>query len=164
MVALMLTDEIPNPIAAIIACLLMGKFRCINAESAYKAIHWPSIILIVGMMPFAGIAETGGVDLVVQGLMDVAGSKGPYLMLGCLFVMCAAIGLFISATAVLMAPIALAAAKSMGVSPYPFAMVVAMAAAAFMTRSLHRLTRWCSDPVNIRSVILSKSVCPSPYW
>ena len=115
MVALMLTDEIPNPIAAIIACLLMGKFRCINAESAYKAIHWPSIILIVGMMPFAlALQKTGGVDLVVKGL----------------------IGLFISntATAVLMAPIALAAAKSMGVSPYPFAMVVAMAAsAAFMT-------------------------------
>lgn len=129
MVALMLTDEIPNPIAAIIACLLMGKFRCINAESAYKAIHWPSIILIVGMMPFAlALQKTGGVDLVVKGLMDVAGGEGPYLMLGCLFVMCAAIGLFISntATAVLMAPIALAAAKSMGVSPYPFAMVVAM--------------------------------------
>jgi di/tricarboxylate transporter len=51
MVALMLTDEIPNPVAAIIACLLMGKFRCIDAESAYKAIHWPSLILIVGMMP-----------------------------------------------------------------------------------------------------------------
>ncbi len=137
MVALMLTDEIPNPIAAIIACLLMGKFRCINAESAYKAIHWPSIILIVGMMPFAlALQKTGGVDLVVKGLMDVAGREGPYLMLGCLFMMCAAIGLFISntATAVLMAPIALAAAKSMGVSPYPFAMVVAMAAsAAFMT-------------------------------
>lgn len=137
MVALMLTDEIPNPIAAIIACLLMGKFRCINAESAYKAIHWPSIILIVGMMPFAlALQKTGGVDLVVKGLMDVAGGEGPYLMLGCLFVMCAAIGLFISntATAVLMAPIALAAAQSMGVSPYPFAMVVAMAAsAAFMT-------------------------------
>ena len=137
MVALMLTDEIPNPIAAIIACLLMGKFRCINAESAYKAIHWPSIILIVGMMPFAlALQKTGGVDMVVKGLLDVAGGEGPYLMLGCLFVMCAAIGLFISntATAVLMAPIALAAAKSMGVSPYPFAMVVAMAAsAAFMT-------------------------------
>ncbi|HBS7723103.1 SLC13 family permease [Klebsiella pneumoniae] len=137
MVALMLTDEIPNPIAAIIACLLMGKFRCINAESAYKAIHWPSIILIVGMMPFAlALQKTGGVNLVVKGLMDVAGGEGPYLMLGCLFMMCAAIGLFISntATAVLMAPIALAAAKSMGVSPYPFAMVVAMAAsAAFMT-------------------------------
>ncbi|MEG0206216.1 MAG: SLC13 family permease [Citrobacter sp.] len=137
MVALMLTDEIPNTVAAIIACLLMGKFRCIDAESAYKAIHWPSIILIVGMMPFAlALQKTGGVDLVVKGLMDVGGGYGPYMMLGCLFVLCATIGLFISntATAVLMAPIALAAAKSMGVSPYPFAMAIAMAAsAAFMT-------------------------------
>jgi len=137
MVALMLTDDIPNPIAAIIACLLMGKFRCIDAESAWRSIHWPSIILIVGMMPFAlALQKTGGVDLAVQGLMEIGGGKGPYIMLICLFVMCATIGLFISntATAVLMAPIALAAAKSMGVSPYPFAMMVAMAAsAAFMT-------------------------------
>lgn len=137
MVAMMLTDDIPNPIAAIIACLLMGKFRCIDAQSAYKAIHWPSIILIVGMMPFAlALQKTGGVDLIVRGLMELGGGYGPYVMLVCLFVMSAAIGLFISntATAVLMAPIALAAAKSMGVSPYPFAMIVAMAAsAAFMT-------------------------------
>ncbi|MFZ3389629.1 SLC13 family permease [Buttiauxella gaviniae] len=137
MVALMLTDEIPNTIAAIIACLLMGKFRCIDMESAYKAVHWPSIILIVGMMPFAlALQKTGGVDLIVNGLMSLGGGYGPHMMLICLFVMCAAIGLFISntATAVLMAPIALAAAKSMGVSPYPFAMIVALAAsAAFMT-------------------------------
>ncbi|PQO21593.1 SLC13 family permease, partial [Shigella flexneri] len=137
MVALMLTNEIPNPVAAIIACLLMGKFRCIDAESAYKSIHWPSIILIVGMMPFAvALQKTGGVALAVKGLMDIGGGYGPHMMLGCLFVLSAVIGLFISntATAVLMAPIALAAAKTMGVSPYPFAMVVAMAAsAAFMT-------------------------------
>ncbi|MFZ1871511.1 SLC13 family permease [Serratia sp. D1N4] len=137
MVAMMLTDEIPNPIAALIACLLMGRFRCINMESAYKAIHWPSIILIVGMMPFAqALQKTGGVDLIVQGLMDIAGEAGPRVMLVCLFVLCASIGLFISntATAVLMAPIAIAAAHKMGVSPYPFAMIIAIAAsAAFMT-------------------------------
>jgi di/tricarboxylate transporter len=137
MVAMMLTDEIPNPIAALIACLLMGRFRCIDMESAYKAIHWPSIILIVGMMPFAqALQKTGGVDLIVRGLMDVAGDAGPHVMLACLFVLCATIGLFISntATAVLMAPIAIAAAREMGVSPYPFAMIIAIAAsAAFMT-------------------------------
>jgi di/tricarboxylate transporter len=137
MVAMMLTDEIPNPIAALIACLLMGKFRCINMESAYKSIHWPSIILIVGMMPFAqALQKTGGVDLIVRGLMDVAGDAGPRVMLVCLFALCATIGLFISntATAVLMAPIAIAAAREMGVSPYPFAMIIAIAAsAAFMT-------------------------------
>ncbi|WP_434524348.1 SLC13 family permease [Photorhabdus asymbiotica] len=137
MVAMMLTDEVPNVIAALIACLLMGKFRCIDMESAYRSIHWPSIILIVGMMPFAlALQKTGGIDLIVRGLMDIAGDMGPRVMLLCLFVLCAAIGLFISntATAVLMAPIAIAAAREMAVSPMPFAMIIGVAAsAAFMT-------------------------------
>ncbi|MFS3858616.1 SLC13 family permease [Proteus mirabilis] len=137
MVALMVTNEVPNFIAALIACLLMGKFRCIDMESAYRSIHWPSIILIVGMMPFAAaLQKTGGIELIVNGLMDVAGNAGPQVMLVCLFVLCATIGLFISntATAVLMAPIAIAAAHQMNVSPLPFAMVIGVAAsAAFMT-------------------------------
>ncbi|NHB97242.1 SLC13 family permease [Photorhabdus stackebrandtii] len=137
MVAMMLTDEVPNVIAALIACLLMGKFRCIDMESAYRSIHWPSIILIVGMMPFAlALQKTGGIDLIVRGLMDIAGDMGPRVMLLCLFVLCAVIGLFISntATAVLMAPIAIAAAREMVVSPMPFAMIIGVAAsAAFMT-------------------------------
>nr|WP_200868301.1 SLC13 family permease [Pantoea sp. IMH] len=137
MVAMMLTKEIPNPIAALIACLLMGKFRCIDMESAWKAIHWPSIILIVGMMPFAlALQKTGGIALIVEGLMSVAGDRSPRVMLLCLFALCAIIGLFISntATAVLMAPVGVAAAQQMGVSPYPFTLIIAVAAsAAFMT-------------------------------
>lgn len=137
MVAMMVTNEIPNFIAALIACLLMGKFRCIDMESAYKSIHWPSIILIVGMMPFAlALQETGGIALAVDALMKIAGGLGPHVMLLCLFILCATIGLFISntATAVLMAPIAIAAARQMEVSPLPFAMIVGIAAsAAFMT-------------------------------
>ncbi|WP_261640104.1 SLC13 family permease [Erwinia mallotivora] len=137
MVAMMLTNEIPNPVAALIACLLMGKFRCIDMESALRAIHWPSIILIVGMMPFAlALQKTGGVKLIVDGLMNLAGDRSPHVMLLCLFVLCATIGLFISntATAVLMAPIGVAAAHQMGVSPYPFTLIIAVAAsAAFMT-------------------------------
>ncbi|WP_413727942.1 SLC13 family permease [Sodalis sp. RH19] len=137
MVAMMLTEEIPNPIAALIACVLMGKFRCIDMESAYRAIHWPSLILIVGMMPFAlALQKTGGVDLVVRLLMDISGGAGAHIMLLSLFILCAVIGLFISntATAVLMAPIAVAAANEMAVSPYPFAMIIAIAASsAFMT-------------------------------
>ncbi|XBS68635.1 SLC13 family permease [Acerihabitans sp. KWT182] len=137
MVAMMLIDQIPNPVAALIACILMGKFRCIDMESAYRAIHWPSLILIVGMMPFAlALQRTGGVDLVVRLLMDISGGAGAHMMLLSLFVLCAVVGLFISntATAVLMAPIAVAAAREMSLSPYPFAMIVAIAASsAFMT-------------------------------
>ncbi|WP_406705787.1 SLC13 family permease [Sodalis sp.] len=137
MVGMMITDHVPNPIAALIACLLMGKFRCIYMNSAYKAIHWPSLILIVDMMPFAlALEKTGGVDVVVRLLMRLSGGAGAHMMLLSLFILCAVTGLFISntATAVLMAPIALGAAHQMGVSPYPFAMIVAVAAsAAFMT-------------------------------
>ena len=137
MVALMVTGVVPNVIAALIACLLMGAFRCINMDSAYKSIHWQSIILIVGMLPFAtALQKTGGIDLAVQALMGVFGDAGPRMILATLFVATAVTGLFISntATAVLMAPVAIASAGVMGASPAPFAMTVALAAsAAFMT-------------------------------
>ncbi|MBQ4674199.1 SLC13 family permease [Aeromonas dhakensis] len=137
MIVLMVTDPVPNVIAALIACLMMGKFRCIDLESAYKSIHWPTLILIVGMLPFAlALQQTGGVDLIVGALISAVGEMGPRVMLASLFALCAVIGLFISntATAVLMAPIALGTAQQMGVSPYPFAMTIAIAAsAAFMT-------------------------------
>ncbi|WP_409420523.1 SLC13 family permease [Pseudaeromonas sp. ZJS20] len=137
MILMMVTDPVPNVIAALIACLLMGWFRCVDLESAYRAIHWPTLILIVGMLPFAlALQKTGGIDLIVHGLLSLIGDHGPRVMLVGLFVLTAVIGLFISntATAVLMGPIAIGAAQQMGVSPYPMAMTVALAAsAAFMT-------------------------------
>ncbi len=137
MVALMVSGLVPNVVAALIGCLLMGAGRCIDMNSAYRAIHWPSLVLIVGMLPFAlALQKTGGIDLAVTGLVDLLGDAGPRSMLACLFVMTAVIGLFISntATAVLMAPVAISTASQLGLSPYPFAMTVALAAsAAFMT-------------------------------
>ncbi len=137
MVGLMVSGLMPNVQAALIACLLMGAFRCIDLDSAYRAIHWPTLILIVGMLPFAqALQQTGGVELAVQGLVGGLGDAGPRLILACLFALTALIGLFISntATAVLMAPVAIATAQALGASPLPFAMTVALAAsAAFMT-------------------------------
>lgn len=128
---------VPNVVAALVGCLLMGLFRCIDMDGAYRAIHWQSLVLIVGMLPFAlALQKTDGIDLVVSLLVDALGDAGPRVLLASLFLLTAAIGLFISntATAVLMAPIAIATAKQIGASPYPFAMVVAVAAsAAFMT-------------------------------
>ncbi|NLC10442.1 MAG: SLC13 family permease [Gammaproteobacteria bacterium] len=137
MVTLMITGVVPNVLAAIIGCLLMGAFRCIDMDSAYKSIHWQSIILIVGMIPFAAaLQKTGGIDLAVNGLMGIFGDSGPRAILTVLFVSTAVTSLFLSntATAVLMAPVAIATAVAMNASPAPFAMTVAVAAsAAFMT-------------------------------
>ncbi|WP_343577621.1 SLC13 family permease [Pseudomonas sp.] len=137
MVILMVSGLVPNVMAALIACLLMGAFRCIDMDSAYRAIHWQSLLLIVGMLPFAlALQKTGGITLAVNGLVGALGDAGPYAILASLFVLTAVIGLFISntATAVLMAPVAIATAKALGASPQAFAMIVALAAsAAFMT-------------------------------
>jgi len=115
----------------------MGAFRCIDMDSAYRAIHWQSLLLIVGMLPFAlALQKTGGITLAVNGLVGALGGAGTYAILASLFVLTAVIGLFISntATAVLMAPVAIATAKALGASPEAFAMIVALAAsAAFMT-------------------------------
>jgi di/tricarboxylate transporter len=136
-VALMVSGLVPNVQAALIGCLLMGLLGCIDFNSAYRSINWKSLVLIVGMLPFSlALQRTGGVDLAADAVVNLVGGAAPHLVLATLFVITAMLGLFISntATAVLMAPVALAIAKDLGASPYPFAMTVALAAsAAFMT-------------------------------
>jgi di/tricarboxylate transporter len=136
-VGMMVSGVVPNVHAVLIGCLLMGLMRCVDFNSAYASINWKSLVLIVGMLPFSlALQRTGGVDLAADAVTHVAGETSPRVLLGLLFVITAALGLFISntATAVLMAPVALAVAKDIGASPYPFAMIIAIAAsAAFMT-------------------------------
>lgn len=136
-VVMMATGVVENVVAALIGCLVLGLFRCIDMNAAYRSIHWQSLVLIVGMLPFAiALQNTGGVDIAAAGLMDLLGDAGPRVTLAAIFTVTAVLGLFVSntATAVLMAPVALAVAAEAGASPYPFAMTVALAAsAAFMT-------------------------------
>ena len=154
MVVLMVTGWVPNVIAALIACLLLGLFRCISMDAAYRAVHWKSLVLIAGMIPFASALErTGGVDLAVNGLMAALEGAGPRLYLAALFGVTALIGLFISntVTALLMAPIALGMAQHLGVSPVPFALTVALAAStAFMTPISSPVNTLVVEPGNYR--------------
>ncbi|MFC7767052.1 SLC13 family permease [Leucobacter soli] len=77
MIVLMVTGVVPNVIAALIAALLMGAFRAIDMASAYRAIHWPTLLLIAGMLPFAeALKATGGIDLAVGGLTAAFGGAG----------------------------------------------------------------------------------------
>lgn len=136
-VVLMVTGVVPNVQAALIGCLLMGLLGCINLESSYRSIDWKTLVLIVGMLPFSlALQRTGGVDIASNALLAVTKGSPTFVVLGLLFAITAGLGLFISntATAVLMAPVAIAIATYMKASPYPFAMIVAIAAStAFMT-------------------------------
>ena len=154
MIALMVSGVVSNLMAALIGCLLMGAFKCVTMDSAYRSIHWPSLVLIVGMLPFAlALQKTGAIDLTVNGLLNLFGGAGPRLLLAILFVATAGIGLFISntATAVLMAPVAVATAQAMHCSPQPFVMTVALAAsAAFMTPVSSPVNTLVLDPGGYR--------------
>ncbi len=136
-VGLMVSELLPAMHAALIGCLLMGVLRCIDLDSAYRAVSLRTLVLIAGMLPF-GIAleRTGGIELAADALVGVLGSASPYLVLATVFLMTLLIGLFVvpAANAVLMAPLAMAVAAELGASPYPFVIAVALAASsAFIT-------------------------------
>ncbi len=137
MIILMVGGIVPNVQAALIACLLMGLFGCVDFNRAYRSINWQSLILIIGMLPFSiALKQSGGIELAVDVLLGISGHLGPHFILALIFILTIILSLFISntATAVLIAPIALSIANVLGVSPYPFAMGVALASStSFMT-------------------------------
>ncbi len=134
MVVLMVFDFIPvAPVTAVIIAGLLtvftGCFR--NVEAAYKTINWESIVLIAAMMPMSTALEKTGVSaLVSQTLVDSLGSLGPVVLLAGIYFTTSLLTMFISntATAVLMAPIALAAAQQVGISPYAYLFAVTLGA------------------------------------
>ena len=134
MVAMMMFEFIPiAPVTAvIIAGLLMvltGCFR--NVEAAYKTINWESVVLIAAMMPMSTALEKTGVSAEISHtLVNSLGSMSPIVLLAGIYLTTSILTMFISntATAVLMAPIALVAAQQVGVSPYAFLFAVTLGA------------------------------------
>ena len=134
MIAMMVFDFIPvAPVTAVIIAGLLtvfaGCFR--NVEAAYKTINWESIVLIAAMMPMStALEKTGASALVSQWLVESLGSMGPTALLAGIYFTTSLMTMFISntATAVLMAPIALVAARQVGVSPYSFLFAVTLGA------------------------------------
>lgn len=134
MVAMMVFDFIPvAPVTAVLlAAVLMvlcGCFR--NVEAAYKTINWESLVLIAAMMPMSvALEKTGASALLSHTLVDGLGVVGPVALLAGIYFTTSLLTLFISntATAVLMAPIALSSAAEMGISPYAFLFAVTLGA------------------------------------
>lgn len=140
MIVLMITGIVPNALAALIGCLLLVATKCIGMDRAYRSINWSSLVLIIGMIPFAAALEkTGGVEIASNALVQAFGSAGadnPRIILGAMMAFTMIVGLFMSntVTAVLLAPIAVTIAKSLNLDPSTFAMAIAIAAStSFMT-------------------------------
>ncbi len=134
MICSMVFDFIPvQPVTAVVAAaLLMIITGCIrNVEEAYKTINFESIFLIAAMMPMSTALEKTGVSaMVAHDLVMFLGVIGPTALLAGIYFTTSFMTMFISntATAVLMAPIAVTAAVETGVSPYSFLLAVTLGA------------------------------------
>lgn len=134
MIVVMVFDFIPiKPVTAVmIAGLLMvltGCFR--NVEAAYKTINWESIVLIGAMMPMSlALEKTGVASWISTTLSTSLGGYSPMLLLAGIYFATSLLTMFISntATAVLMAPIAMQCALQVGVSPVPLLFAVTLGA------------------------------------
>ncbi|MCI6073958.1 MAG: SLC13 family permease [Bacteroidales bacterium] len=132
MVVLMVTGWTAPATAVMTAALLTiftGCFR--KVEDAYSTINVESVVLIAAMMPMSTALEKTGVSAMVSSsLVSTLGGLGPYALLAGIYFTTSLLTMFISntATAVLMAPIAMVAAQQTGVSPYAFLMAVTLGA------------------------------------
>lgn len=132
MVALLIMEIFPAVVTVMMSAVFMIVTGCLrNMEEAYKTINWESIVLIGAMIPMSiAIEKTGAATLLSEGLVNGLGGFGPVALLAGIYFATSLLTLFISntASAVLFAPIAFAAAVQMEASPYPFLFAVSVAA------------------------------------
>jgi len=124
---------VPIAIAAVAGSALMVLAGCLSMEEAYRAIEWKVIFLIACMLPLGvAIENSGAAQMGAQVLIDMVGQYGPRMVVAALFLV-TVIGTQVIPTAalvVLMAPVALSAASTLGISPQLLMMTVAISASS----------------------------------
>lgn len=122
---------LPIVAAALLGCVALVALRCLQPEEAYAAIDWRVILLLAGVLPL-GIAlqVSGGADWLAARTIGVFGAFGPLATLAAVYLLTAVLTEVMSnnAAAVLVVPIALATADTLGVDSKPFLVAVAFAA------------------------------------
>lgn len=123
------------PIAglALIAAAAVIALGCLDHQEAYKAIQWDILMLIFGMLAFGLALETSGTAaLIVDTIASPLGAFGPLAALAAVYLITSALTEFVSnnATAILMTPIAIGLATSLGADPRGFVVAVMFAASA----------------------------------
>lgn len=128
--------------AAVLGAVLSILTGCLTMDEAYKSIEWKSVYLIAGMLPMGIAMEITGTALFLsEQIIGLVGSLGPQGVLVGLFILTTVLTAFMSnaAAAVLVAPIAIQTAFSLGLNPHAFVMGTAIAASnSFVTPIGHQ--------------------------
>jgi di/tricarboxylate transporter len=133
---------LPVEVTLSLAACSMILLGVITVREAYATIDWPVIVLIGAMVSLgAAIDAAGGAEFIAAGILAHGGSVSPVAMLALILVLNMILSdvLKNEAQMVLMAPIAIAVARGMGVSPDPFLIAVVVGgSSAFLTPVGHQ--------------------------
>lgn len=124
-------DLMPIEGLAIIAGAVVLGTRCLDVEDAYKAVDWKVLSLIFGMLAISiAMDKVGLIDLVVNHTMAALPHASPLLMLGFVYLLTTILTEILSnnAVAVLVTPVSIGIAQSLGLDPRPFVVAVMFAA------------------------------------
>lgn len=137
MVLALILNLMSLTVAAIVAAVAVVLTGCLTMDEAYDSVDWKSLILIAGMLPMStALVKVGLVDQLAAVFSTTLGGFGPLAVIAGLFWLTAVLTQVLSntATALLVAPLALATAQQSGMDPHAVLMVVAIAASlAFVT-------------------------------
>lgn len=137
MVAALASGLVSPAVAVLVAAIATILVGILAVDQAYRAIDWNTVILVAAMMPLStAMYQSGAAEDLAEILVALIGDAGPVALLAGLFVFTALLGQVISntATALILIPIAVAAAIELGISAQPVLMSLNVgASAAFLT-------------------------------
>lgn len=125
--------HLPIVLLALIGALLVLITRCVQPQEAYRAIEWKVVFMIFGMLGLGmAIDKSGLAQLIANGMTDGLGIEDPRIMLALMYLLAAVMTEIISnnAVAVLLTPLAIVVAETLGVSPIPFVIAVMFGSSA----------------------------------
>lgn len=130
-------DIMPISLASLAAAVFVVLTRCLDPKEVYQSVEWSILFIIFGMLGLGKAMETtGAAALIVGASTDLLKSLGPVAVLAAIYLIASIVTEIVTnnAVAILLTPIVIGIAESMGVDPRPFIVAVMFgASASFMT-------------------------------
>jgi di/tricarboxylate transporter len=124
-------EVLPISMLAVAGCLVVVAGGCLTSREAYRAIDLPLLVLMAGTIGLGqALKDSGGAAFLAKHVVETAQPFGDTAVLSAIYLVTNLLTAFVSnaAAALMMLPLALAAATHAGMSPQPFVIAVMFAA------------------------------------